>query len=99
MRGAPVKKLRYAFVALVVLSLAVGAVAILFSVSYYHREQDAQRHQGQLLEQRLCTTLDRLAALKPPPGDPGSNPARGFDQQQHAVLAELGPDVGCPVKP
>jgi hypothetical protein len=61
-----------------------------------HREQAAQQRQGQLLEQKLCTTLNRLAALKPPQGDPAQNPARAFDQEQHAVLAQLGPDVGCP---
>lgn len=58
-------------------------------------EQAAQQRQGALLEQRLCTTLDREAALKPPPGDPASNPSRAFDDEQHAVLAQLGPDVGC----
>jgi hypothetical protein len=102
-----VNKLRYAFVALVALSLVIGGLSVLFSVSYYHREQASQQHQaaqqqaaqkqqGELLEHRLCTTLSRLAALKPPAGNAGANPARGFDQQQQAVLAELGPDVGCP---
>lgn len=55
----------------------------------------AQQRQGAALEQRLCTTLGRLTALKPPPGNPAANPSRAFDQQQHAVLAQLGPDVGC----
>jgi hypothetical protein len=60
-----------------------------------HQEQAAQQRQGQLLEQKLCTSLGRLAALKPPPGNPASNPSRAFDDEQHAVLAQLGPDVGC----
>lgn len=58
-------------------------------------QQAAQRRQSAVFEAKLCTTLERLAALSPPPGNPASNPARGFDQQQHAILAQLGPDVGC----
>lgn len=103
-------KWQYAFVFLVLLSLSVGGFSILFSVSYYHREQAsqqrqaaqqqaAQRAQGAAFEHRLCTTLSRLAALRPPSGSPAGNPSRAFDQQQHAVLAELGPDVGCKEKP
>jgi type II secretory pathway pseudopilin PulG len=109
---------RYAFVALVVLSLAIGAAAMLFTVSYYHREQGAQqrqaaqqaaaqarqaaqqqaaqRAQGELLEAKLCSTLGKLAALKPPAGNAVANPARGYDQSLHATLAQLGPDLGCP---
>ena len=60
-----------------------------------HQEQAAQQRQGAVLEAKLCTTLDRLAALKPPAGNPASNPARAYAQQEHAVLAQLGPDVGC----
>ena len=58
-----------------------------------HQEQAAQQRQGAVLEAKLCTTLDRLAALKPPAGDPASNPARAYAQQEHAVLAQLGPDI------
>ena len=60
-----------------------------------HQEQAAQQRQGAVLEAKLCISLDRLAALKPPAGDPASNPARAYAQQEHAVLAQLGPDVGC----
>lgn len=97
---------RYAFVVLALLSLAVGGFSILFSISYYHREQAAQQHQaaqqsaaqraqGAALEQKLCTSLDRLAGLSPPPGPSAGNPSRAYLLQQHQVLAELGPDVGC----
>lgn len=65
------------------------------AIAAQRHEQAAQQRQGELLEQKLCTTLGKLAALKPPPGNPVANPARGFDQQEHAVLAQLGPDVGC----
>ena len=60
-----------------------------------HQEQAAQQRQGAVLEAKLCTSLARLAALKPPAGNPAANPARAFDQEQQAVLAQLGPDVGC----
>lgn len=64
-------------------------------------EQAAQRAQGELLEQKLCKTLEPfagLAGLKPPPGNPADNPARAFEQQlvvKLAPLAQLGPDLGC----
>ena len=93
--GAVLVKLARSVVALFVLSLAVGSAAYLAAIRYYHDEQAAQQRQGAVIEQRLCTTLERLAALKPPAGNPASNPARAFDQQQQAVLAQLGPDVGC----
>ncbi len=90
---------RYAFVVLALLSLAVGGFSILFSVSYYHREAAAQQRQGAALEAKLCTSLDRLAGLQPPPGPATANPSRAYLLQQHQVLAELGPDVGCGRQP
>lgn len=58
-------------------------------------EQAAQRQQGAVLELKLCSTLGKLAALKPPSGNPATNPARAFDQSLHSTLAQLGPDLGC----
>jgi cytochrome c-type biogenesis protein CcmH/NrfG len=93
-------------VVLFVLAVAIGVTAYLAAVGYYHREQGAQqrqasqqqaaqRAQSEAFERRLCTTLGRLAALKPPEGSPLGNPSRAYLQAQHQVLAELGPDVGC----
>jgi type II secretory pathway pseudopilin PulG len=59
------------------------------------REQAAQERQSALLEGKLCTTLSRLASLMPPPTAP-SDLSRVYLLEQHLVLAELGPDVGCP---
>jgi hypothetical protein len=75
---------RYAFVALAALTLVMAAVAMLFTVSYYHREQAAQQF----------ATLDRLASRKPPAGSP-SDLSRAYLLWQWSQLAELGPDVGC----
>ena len=60
-----------------------------------HHEQVLQQQAGAVIGRKLCTTLDRLAALKPPAGNPAANPSRAFDQQVHATLSELGPDIGC----
>lgn len=84
------------------------AVATLISISYVligavffglgHQagtSRAAQRQAGQQLEQKLCTTFGKLAALQPPAGDPAANPSRGYLQDQHAALVELGADLGC----
>jgi len=60
-----------------------------------HAQTAAQQRQGALIEEKLCQTLGRLAALKPPPGNPGSNPSRAFEDHLHATLDQLGPDIGC----
>ena len=60
-----------------------------------HREQAAAQRAAALIEQKLCLSLGRLAALRPPAGNPADNPSRAFEQAQHAILAGLGPDIGC----
>ena len=59
------------------------------------REQAAQARQARMVEQKLCTTLGKLAALDPPAGNPSSNPSRAYEDNLHATLAQLGPDLGC----
>ena len=54
-----------------------------------------QQQQNKALDERLCATLDRLAALKPPTGSPVGNPSRAYEQQLAKTLAELKPDIGC----
>lgn len=77
--------------------LLVGAIGGSYGLTLYtlHAQQAAQQRQGQVLERKLCTTLGRLAALQPPAGNPVTNPSRAYDQQVHAALAQLGPDIGC----
>lgn len=57
--------------------------------------QNNQRRQGVLIEKNLCNTLNSLRDLKPPAGDPVSNPSRAYLQEQHDRLAQLSVDVGC----
>jgi hypothetical protein len=60
-----------------------------------HREQAMQQQAGAVLGQKLCTTFGKLAANKPPAGNPATNPSRKYDQNQHTILDELGTDLGC----
>lgn len=89
------KRTPYAYLALLAVQVVLSLSALLGAVAYYHASQAAQRAAGAVFEHRLCTTLGRLAALTPPPGSPGDNPSRSYLLEQHEVLAELSPDVGC----
>lgn len=60
-----------------------------------HREQAAQRQAGVILGEKLCITFAQLAANEPPAGNPEANPSRAFDQKEHAILVDLGTDLGC----
>ena len=91
---------------LVALTLAVGGGNLWSSydqarsqaravLAVEHREQLAQQRAGVILGEKLCATFGRLAALKPPPGNPETNPSRAYEQEQHATLDELGTDLGC----
>ena len=87
-----------AVVVLFFLAVGVAFFAIFWVSHEVKAAAAAQQRQGAVFEAKLCTSLDRLAALQPPPGNPATNPSRAFDDNQHAVLAQLGPDVGCKEK-
>ncbi len=55
-----------------------------------------QKAANAIFGKKLCATLDRLAALKAPPGSATANPSRAYEQELAATLSELKPDVGCP---
>lgn len=74
------------------LLIAIFAAAL---VGVYWHSNDVSQQNGVQVELKLCTTLDKLAALKPPPGNAQANPSRAYLQQEHATLAELGIDLGC----
>lgn len=61
----------------------------------FHAQQVAQQKAAAAVLGKLCTSFARQAALKPPLGNPADNPARAYDQGEHAILAQLGPDIGC----
>jgi hypothetical protein len=68
------------------------AHAVLVAEQHVQAEQQAA---GKVLGRRLCATFGALAALKPPPGNPTANPARAYEQEEHAALVQLGTDLGC----
>lgn len=82
--------------ALVVVAILLTGVNLLWTAHEVRSSHAAQQQQGQLVEQKLCSTLRNLAALSPPAGSPQANPSRAFEQELHATLDELGPDLGCP---
>ena len=84
--------------AVVYLFFAAVLLAALALFGVLHSSQvtrASQQKQDQVVERKLCTTLAKLTALRPPPGNPETNPSRKFDQDLHATLAQLGPDIGC----
>lgn len=87
-------RLRYTLAVLALLPLVMSALTMWGAAAYFHREQAAQRAQGAVLEQKLCTTLGHLASRRPPAADP-ADPSRAYLLWQWSTLAELGPDVGC----
>ena len=88
--------------ALVALTLIVGAGNLLASWDEVHaykasqaREQVVQQRAAADVEEKLCSTFGKLAALQPPAGSPVNNPSRAFEQDLHSTLVELGTDLGC----
>lgn len=43
----------------------------------------------------LCTAIAALVAVPPPAGNPALNPARAYDQEQHAIFNHLHGKFGC----
>lgn len=60
------------------------------------REQAAQRRQGEQELRTLCATFGKAAALKPPAGDPRTNPSRAYLQGEHVVWTAVVADLHCP---
>jgi hypothetical protein len=94
--------LRYSFVVVSVIAMTLAILGLFWIARQSAAEQAAQRHAGQIVEQKLCATLaplGSLSSLEAPAGNPASNPSRAFEQRLVAKLqplAELGADLGCP---
>ena len=86
---------RRAAITLTVVAFLLLGANLLFTAHYVNSTQQAQQRQGRLVERSICTTLGKLAALKPPPGSAAANPSRAYEQKLHATLDQLGPDLGC----
>ena len=80
---------------LVLVGILLTSANLLWTAHEVSASHAAQQRQGQLIEQKLCTTFGKLAALKPPPGNPRTNPSRAYLQDEHATLVQLGTDLGC----
>lgn len=101
-RGMPPGQ-RRAIVYLSMVELVLIAVAY-FAISHQadvsqaaqQRTQQAAQRAGEEIEQKLCSIFGGIAALKPPPGNPATNPSRAYDQHLHVKLAEVGPALECP---
>ena len=59
------------------------------------QEQQSQQIRGEHTLHLLCGTFERLAARRPPPGNPLANPSRGYLQWLHQQLAQVAPDLKC----
>ena len=86
---------RRALAALFMLSIALGGLGLFWTAWEVRAIQSAQQQQTRAVEQKLCATFGKLAALRPPAGNPAKNPSRAFDDNLHATLDELGTDLGC----
>jgi hypothetical protein len=76
------------------LAIVIGG-AYLYSYHTLQVQKSNEQRQGVLVVGKICHTLDAIAALEPPPGDPTANPSRAYEQQFHEVIVQLGPDLGC----
>lgn len=81
--------------ALLVIFIAIAGSHFVTQTEINNAKQ-TQQQQSALFENRLCSTLDAVKALQPPPGNPATNPSRAFDQEEHAALSQLASDLNCP---
>lgn len=75
--------------------LAAGCLQAGYTTWAVSHGNAARQEQAQLVEHKICTTLGLLAADSPPPGNPVTNPSRGYLQSQHRILSQLKTDLGC----
>jgi hypothetical protein len=94
MHGRPATPGRAIALAMASILLALG-LNVAYTTWSVESSRSAQQHQGELVERKICTTMAHLAALKPPAGNPVTNPSRAFDQNLHSALDGLGFDLGC----
>lgn len=59
----------------------------------YVRQQQASQRSGAAIIKKVCVDFGELAANKPPPGNPKTNPSRRYDQTNHLILTGIGADL------
>lgn len=93
-RGLP-KVQRRALVYLFAVAAGLAAVALFAVFHSQAADRAAQQRQGQVLEQELCATFRKAAALVPPAGNPAKNPSRAYLQGEHLVWTGVLADLKC----
>lgn len=86
---------RRALVFLFVFSVILSVGGLFWNAHQVNTSRAAYRHQSELAERKICTTLTSLAALQPPAGDPAANPSRAYLQGLHDRFTEISRDLGC----
>ena len=94
-RGELSRPLRRSLVYLFAAAALLAVVALAVSVHETSAWRSSQLRQSQMVEHKLCATLDGLAGLQPPPGNPDTNPSRAYLQGLHLKFTDLGRDLGC----
>lgn len=76
---------RYAFVALVALSLAIAVASVMFTVHYVGASN-----------RKFCQVIDATTAVPVQrPADPAANPSRETSYEWYERFAALGRSLGC----
>lgn len=88
-------RFRRALVVLFLLPSLLAILAVVAVVIDQRHQQAEQARQSRIVEHRVCVTFAHLAALKPPAGNPATNPSRAYLQKEHSTLVRLGSDLGC----
>lgn len=75
-------------------ALAIGGS---YAITTYKIDQNNRETMAaaKVSTQHLCSTLDALASIPPPAGNPATNPSRLFQQRAHDEYVALAKDLNC----
>lgn len=99
-RGEPGKaalspSVRRALVFLFALSLIISVGDLFWNAHQVNASRAANHRQNEITERKICTAISGLVVLKPPPGDPASNPSRAYLQGLHVRFTQISGALGC----
>jgi hypothetical protein len=92
-QGALPARARRSLLARDIVIICLLLLNFLFTAHYVNSQQSAAQRAGAKVIAKVCAGFARLAAEKPPAGNPATNPSRAFDQGQHATLVGIGADL------